>query len=56
MKLDLKEETIDVPPQECFTKDEVKVEVDGVMYLSVVDPVKAAYGVTDYPSTRSRPP
>lgn len=47
-KLDLREDTIDVPPQECFTKDEVKVEVDGVMYISVVDPVKATYGVTDY--------
>jgi regulator of protease activity HflC (stomatin/prohibitin superfamily) len=47
-KLDLREETLDVPPQECFTKDEVKVEVDGVMYISVTDPVKATYGVTDY--------
>jgi regulator of protease activity HflC (stomatin/prohibitin superfamily) len=37
-----------VPPQECFTKDNVKVHVDGVMYISVVDPVKASYGVTDY--------
>lgn len=45
---DLKETTIDVPPQECFTKDEVKVEVDGVLYISVTDPVKASYGVTDY--------
>ncbi|MBT1444051.1 paraslipin [Shewanella sp. JM162201] len=45
---DLKEETIDVPPQECFSSDEVKVEVDGVIYMSVVDPVKASYGVTDY--------
>ena len=45
---DLKEETVDVPPQECFTKDEVRVEVDGVMYISVVDPVRASYGVTDY--------
>ncbi len=47
-QLDLKEETLDVPPQDCFTKDEVKVEVDGVMYISVVDPVRAAYGITDY--------
>ena len=46
---DLKEETIDVPPQECFSKDEVNVLVDGVMYISVVDPIKASYGVTDYP-------
>ncbi|MDP6700954.1 MAG: stomatin-like protein [Candidatus Latescibacteria bacterium] len=45
---DLKEETVDVPPQECFTRDEVQVEVDGVIYISVVDPVKASYGVTNY--------
>ena len=45
---DLKEEAVDVPPQECFTMDEVKVEVDGVMYISVVDPVRASYGVTHY--------
>ncbi len=45
---DLKEQTINVPPQECFTSDNVKVHVDGVMYISVVDPVKASYGVTDY--------
>ncbi len=46
--LDLKEETIEVPPQECFTKDEVNVMVDGVIYMSVVDPEKAAYGITHY--------
>ncbi|QQX80679.1 paraslipin [Shewanella sp. KX20019] len=45
---DLKEETIDVPPQECFSCDEVNVEVDGVIYISVTDPVKASYGVVDY--------
>jgi len=45
---DLKEMVIDVPPQACFTRDEVKVEVDGVIYLSVVDPVKASYGVVNY--------
>ncbi|WP_281559389.1 stomatin-like protein [Thalassomonas sp. RHCl1] len=45
---DLKEETIDVPPQECFSKDEVNVEVDGVIYIQVVDSVKASYGITDY--------
>lgn len=47
-KQDLREETIEVEPQECFTKDNVKVEVDGVIYLSVVDPVNASYGVTNY--------
>lgn len=45
---DLREETIEVEPQECFTKDNVKVEVDGVIYLAVIDPVNASYGVTDY--------
>jgi regulator of protease activity HflC (stomatin/prohibitin superfamily) len=47
-KQDLREETIEVEPQECFTKDNVKVEVDGVIYLSVIDPVNASYGVTNY--------
>ncbi|TYP92791.1 SPFH domain, Band 7 family protein [Fodinibius salinus] len=45
---DLREETIEVQPQECFTKDNVKVEVDGVIYLAVIDPVNASYGITDY--------
>ena len=45
---DLKEETIEVPPQECFSKDEVNVEVDGVIYIQVIDAVKASYGITDY--------
>ena len=47
-KQDLREETIEVEPQECFTKDNVRVEVDGVIYLSVIDPVNASYGITDY--------
>ncbi len=45
---DLKEESINVPPQECFSKDEVKVEVDGVIYISVIDAVMASYGITNY--------
>ncbi|GMT48528.1 MAG: stomatin 2 [bacterium] len=45
---DLKEETMPVPPQECFTKDNVRVEVDGVIYISVINPVNASYGITDY--------
>lgn len=44
----LKEKTIDVPPQECFTKDEIQVEIDGVIYLQVIDSVKASYGITDF--------
>lgn len=47
-KQDLREEAIEVEPQECFTLDNVRVEVDGVIYLKVVDPVNASYGVTNY--------
>jgi len=46
--IDLKEEAVDVPPQDCFTKDEVRVIVDGIIYLSVTEPAKAAYGITSY--------
>jgi regulator of protease activity HflC (stomatin/prohibitin superfamily) len=45
---DLREETIEVEQQECFTIDNVKVEVDGVIYLAVTDPVNASYGITNY--------
>lgn len=44
----LKEEVIDVPPQVCITKDNVQVTVDGVLYLKVIDPAKAGYGIDDY--------
>lgn len=45
---DLREKAITVEPQECFTKDNVRIEVDGVIYLRVADPYKATYNVTDY--------
>ena len=45
---DLKEMAIDVPPQQCVTKDNIIVEVDGLLYLQVVDPIKASYGISDY--------
>jgi len=45
---DLKEHTMDIPSQTCFTKDEIQVEVDGVVYLQVFDSQKASYGITDY--------
>lgn len=45
---DLKEHTIDVPPQSCFTKDEIQVEVDGVIYMQVFNSAKASYGITNY--------
>ncbi|MBR2344700.1 MAG: paraslipin [Lentisphaeria bacterium] len=47
-KQNLKELAIDVPPQQCVTRDNIIVEVDGLLYLQVVDPVKASYGIADY--------
>ncbi len=44
----LKEQTIDVPPQSCITKDNIAVTVDGILYLQVMDPKKASYGINDY--------
>lgn len=47
-KHSLKEQAVDVPPQTCITMDNVAVEVDGILYLQVGDPVKASYGINDY--------
>ncbi|NIM12205.1 MAG: paraslipin [Candidatus Aminicenantes bacterium] len=47
-KHSLKEFAIDVPPQTCITKDNITVEIDGVLYMRVVDPIKASYGIRDY--------
>ena len=44
----LKEQAIDVPPQRCITRDNIAVEVDGILYLQVTDPCKASYGIMDY--------
>ena len=44
----LKEEAIDVDRQACVTKDNIQVVVNGVIYLQVVDPKAASYGINDY--------
>ncbi len=44
----LKEEVIDVEPQICITNDNVQVTVDGILYLKIVDPEKASYGINNY--------
>ena len=47
-KHSLKEQAIDVPPQQCITRDNIVVEVDGILYLQVMDPAKASYGIGNY--------
>jgi len=44
----LKEQAIDVASQVCITRDNIAVEVDGILYLQVVDPKKASYGIDHY--------
>lgn len=47
-KQTLKEQAVDVPPQTCITQDNISVEVDGILYLQVIDAMKASYGINDY--------
>ena len=47
-KHSLKELAFDIAEQICITKDNVQVGVDGVLYLQVLEPEKASYGITDY--------
>ncbi len=47
-RLSLKEEAVDIPEQVCITRDNVQVGVDGVLYLKVLNPERAAYGISNY--------
>lgn len=47
-RIGLKEVALDVPPQQCVTRDNITVEIDGILYLQVIDPVRASYGIANY--------
>ena len=48
IKVDMREQVVDVPPQAVITKDNVVVAVDAVVYYEVTDPVKVTYNVMDF--------
>lgn len=43
-----REQVIDIPGQSCITRDNIQVEVDGLVYLKVMDAHRASYGIEDY--------
>jgi regulator of protease activity HflC (stomatin/prohibitin superfamily) len=47
-KHSLKEQAMDIAEQICITRDNVQVGVDGVLYMQVLDPHLASYGITNY--------
>jgi len=47
-KHSLKEVAMDVPPQFCITKDNIAIEIDGLLYMQVLDAKLASYGIDNY--------
>ena len=47
-KHSLKEIPLDVPSQVCITRDNTQLQVDGIIYFQVTDPMRASYGASDY--------
>jgi regulator of protease activity HflC (stomatin/prohibitin superfamily) len=47
-KHSLKEMVIEVPPQSCITKDNITVDVDGILYMQIHDSLRASYGINNY--------
>lgn len=45
---EMREQVLDIPSQSCITRDNIQVEVDGLVYLQVLDAQSASYGIEDY--------
>ncbi len=45
---EIREQIFDIPAQTCITKDNMQVQIDGLVYLKIIDPKKASYGIGDY--------
>ncbi len=54
LKVDMREQVVDVPPQEVITKDNVVVTVDAIVYFEATDPVKLVYNVADFYSAATK--
>jgi regulator of protease activity HflC (stomatin/prohibitin superfamily) len=48
VKVNLRVEVVDIPPQAVITKDNVTIQVDAVVYFQVIDPVRAVIGVDNF--------
>jgi len=44
----MREQVIDIPSQSVITKDNIQVEIDGLVYIKVMEPKKASYGIGNY--------
>ena len=44
-KQEMREQVIDIPSQSVITKDNIQVEIDGLLYIKVMEPKKASYGI-----------
>lgn len=47
---DVREQVLDIPSQSCITQDNIQVEIDGIVYLKVIEPQDASYGIESYRS------
>ncbi len=48
VKVDLRVVTLDIPPQDCITKDNVTVRVNAVVYFRVIDPIRAVVNIRNF--------
>jgi regulator of protease activity HflC (stomatin/prohibitin superfamily) len=44
----MREQVFDIPSQSCISRDNIQIEVDGIVYLKVMNPQKASYGIENY--------
>lgn len=45
---EIREQCLDIPPQSCISRDNIQIDVDGLLYIKVMDGAKASYGIEDY--------